>query len=100
MKSPSRPTLLVPVAGGSRGLRWSGRHHLDNLQVQGAVGENLPGMEGPGGLEEKRNRVEGEVWETWKGSVRGALTPEGWPFLSHSICESESALSSVCMFKA
>ena len=88
------------MAGGSRGLRWSGRHHLDNLQVQGAVGENLPGMEGPGGLEEKRNRVEGEVWETWKGSVRGALTPEGWSFLSHYTCESESAFSSVCMFKA
>ena len=56
-------------------------------------------MEGPGGLEEKRNRVEGEVWETWKGSVRGALTPEGWLFLSHSmICESEIASSSVCLF--
>ena len=57
-------------------------------------------MERPGGLEEKRNRVEGEVWETWKGSVRGALTPEGWSFLSHYTCESESAFSSVCMFKA
>ena len=100
MKSPSRPTLLVPVAGGSRGLRWSGGHQPDNPQAQGAVGEDLPGMEGPGGLEEKRNRVEGEVWETWKGSVRGALTPEGWSFLSHYTCESESAFSSVCMFKA
>ena len=52
MKSPSRPTLLVPVAGGSRGLRWIGGHQPDNPQAQSAVEEDLPGMEEPGGLEE------------------------------------------------
>ena len=50
------------MARGSRGCRRSDRHHPDDLQVQGAVGEDLPGMEGPGGLEEKRNCVEGGVW--------------------------------------
>ena len=52
VKSPRRPTLLVPVAGGSRGLRWIGGHQPDNPQAQSAVEEDLPGMEGPGGLEE------------------------------------------------
>ena len=82
MKSPSRPTLLVPVAGGSRGLRWSGGHQPDNPQAQGAVGEDLPGMEGPGGV---GGEEEGRNVGAWKGSARGPKTPEGWPFLRHSM---------------
>ena len=43
-------------------------------------------MEGPGGLEEQRHSVEGEVWRMEGGSVRGAkITPEGFSFLRHSM---------------
>ena len=67
-------------------MRWSGGHQPDNPQAQGAVGEDLPGREGPGGLEEQRHSVEGEVWRMEGGSARGAkITPEGFSFLRHSM---------------
>ena len=65
---------------GLGGLRWSGRHHLDNLRDQGAIGEDLPGMEGPGGLEEKRNCVEGEMWGHGRGQREGQKPLRGGRF--------------------
>ena len=73
------------MARGSRGCRRSGRHHPDDLQVQGAVGEDLPGMEGPGGVGGEEELGGGRDVGAWKGSARGPKTPEGWPFLRHSM---------------
>ena len=84
-RSVSRPTLwLQDLWQGAGGLAGGVADTIQNI-FPGAVGEDLPGMEGPGGLEEKRNCVEGGVWGAWKGSARGPKAPEGWSFLRHSM---------------
>ena len=81
----THPLAPGPVARGWRGCRRSGRHHTEYLQVPGAVGEDLPGMEGPGGVGGEEELCGGRDVGAWKGSARGPKTPEGWPFLRHSM---------------
>ena len=84
-RSVSRPTLwLQDLWQGAGGLAGGVADTIQNI-FPGAVGEDLPGMEGPGGVGGEEELCGGRDVGAWKGSARGPKTPEGWPFLRHSM---------------